>query len=145
MPNWIRAGIAYFAVVFAIGFLLGIIRVTLVVPRVGLLVAVAFEVPLMVSASWIVCRRLVQRFGVAGTTPLRLGMGAVAFGILMIAEAALAVFLMGQSVAQHFASYGSAHAILGLAGQVAFALIPWVQRDTTKQSGVAIKRTTPQS
>ena len=129
MPNWVRAGIAYFVVVFAIGFLLGIIRVTLVVPRVGLLVAVAFELPLILCASWIVCRKLVERFGVARTTSLRLGMGGVAFGILMIAETVLAVFLMRQSVAEHFASYGSAHAILGLAGQVGFALIPWVQQN----------------
>ena len=48
------AGDAYFALVFAAGFLLGSIRVLIIIPRSGEAVVVGLELPIMLAVSWIV-------------------------------------------------------------------------------------------
>jgi hypothetical protein len=54
-------------------------------------------------------------------------MGGTAFVLLMLAEASLSIALFGRTIAEHLALYAHADHQLGLAGQIAFALIPTVQ------------------
>lgn len=122
-----RGGIVYFALVFAIGFGFGVVRQTLVIPRIGELAAVLLEVPLLLALAWPLCRRVVRRFAVAPLLADRLVMGLVAFGLLMLAELLLAVTLAGQTPAQHWARYAELPVQIGLAGQILFALIPLLQ------------------
>jgi len=124
MTAAIRAGIAYFAIVFCIGFGLGTIRVLFVIPRVGDLVAVMLELPVMLAGAWLVCGRLVTRWRVPDRPAPRAAMGTTAFALLMMAELALAVLVFGRTPAQHFGGYGHPAGLLGLAGQVVFALLP---------------------
>ena len=124
MSSSIRAGFFYFAIVFAIGFLLGTIRVLVLVPRMGELVSVLIEFPVILAASWIVCGRLIAGLRVPGHWRFRLTMGAVAFALLMVAELVLSVSLLGNSPAEHLARYRSLHGALGLAGQILFAAFP---------------------
>jgi hypothetical protein len=56
------------------------------------------------------------------------GTGAVAFVLLMLAEAALSVGLSGRTVTEHLALYGEPAHLLGLAGQMAFATFPLMRR-----------------
>ena len=51
-----KAGALYAIVVFSIGFILGTIRVLLLLPRLGETTAVIVEAPIMLAASWFVCR-----------------------------------------------------------------------------------------
>lgn len=122
-----RAGMAYFGIVFAVGFLLGTLRVLVLVPRLGETVAVITELPLMLIVSWLACRWLVARLDVAPVLAARAVMGAVAFALLMLGELAVAVLGFGRSLAEHLAHYREASASLGLAGQVGFALFPSLQ------------------
>jgi hypothetical protein len=124
MTAAIRAGIVYFAFVFIIGFGLGTIRVLFVIPRLGELVAVMLELPVMLGGAWLVCGRVISRWQVPDRAGPRAAMGAMAFVLLMIAELALAVLVFGRTPAQHFAAYGDAAGWLGLAGQIVFALLP---------------------
>ncbi|MDQ7010342.1 MAG: hypothetical protein Q9M29_00840, partial [Mariprofundaceae bacterium] len=62
----LQAGIAYFAMVFAAGFMLGIVRVMLLAPNVGETLAVAIELPIMLAVSWISCSMLIDRYSVSG-------------------------------------------------------------------------------
>ncbi|WP_296721406.1 hypothetical protein [Erythrobacter sp.] len=122
--NRAKAGLAYWGIIFALGFVLGTIRTLWLAPLVGLLPATALELPLMLTASWFAASWLMRRFGI-GTGGAALVVGALAFTLLMVAEYALAVVLARQTPAQWLAGLGQPHALLGLAGQVIFALIPW--------------------
>ena len=91
----LKAAAAYFALVFTLGFVLGTLRVTMLVPRLGELMAVMVELPLMLTAAWFICRGVVRHFGVPAAAGPRLAMGAVAFALLTMAEFALSVAVFG--------------------------------------------------
>ena len=120
------AAAAYWAAVFALGFVLGTIRVLWLAPLVGLLPATALELPFMLAASWLVAGLVIARFGVARSADA-LGVGGIAFALLMMAEGALAVAMMRQTPGEWLAQLGQPHALLGLGGQVVFAAIPWLR------------------
>jgi hypothetical protein len=124
MAAAIRGGLAYFALIFAIGFALGAIRIIYVIPRFGELPAVLLELPVMLASAWLICGWLVIRCRVPDRTAPRLAMGATAFAALMLAELALAMLLFGRTPAQHLDSYRSVAALFGLAGQLLFAGFP---------------------
>lgn len=119
----LAAAIAYFAVAFACGFVLGALREIVVAPRLGALAAVALEVPIMLAISWVAAGVLVRRFAVAATPAARLVMGGVAFTLLQIAELALAASL-GLPPAAYVAGFATAKGALGLAAQLVYALLP---------------------
>jgi hypothetical protein len=127
MHRLLRAGGLYFAIIFALGFGLGTIRVLLLVPRLGAVTSELLELPIILSAAWIVCNRLITHFQVPHHWQARLTMGAIAFALLMMAEAGLSVWLFGNSITAHLASYRSLYGGLGLLGQVIFATFPLVQ------------------
>ena len=95
------AGGAYFALVFAAGFLLSSIRVLIIIPRSGEAVVVGLELLIMLAVSWIVCRRLIGRIDVAAMLTPRLIMGGLAFAILMLAELGVSTQVLGRSVSEH--------------------------------------------
>jgi ABC-type uncharacterized transport system permease subunit len=121
------AGLAYFAVVFAAGFVLGTLRVLVLAPYVGETGAVLAELPVMLALSWLVCGGLIRRLAVPGEWRHRLAMGGVAFVLLMVAELAVSVLAFGRTPAEHLETYRSWNAALGLAAQLAFAAFPLVR------------------
>ena len=123
MQGVLSAALAYWAFVFAAGSVLGTLRVTLLAPQVGPLAAVACEVPLMLVISLWGAARVLRRWPLAGRTA-RLAMGAVAFALLIAAEAALARLAFGQALSGWAQDIATPHGALGFAGQVVFALIP---------------------
>ena len=125
----IKAGILYFAIVFGAGFILGTLRVIVLMPVIGELASVTLELPIMLFISWLACSKLVSHFSIPTKVPHRLAMGALAFGLLMLAEFGLSVFAFNQSAAEYFVHLVTASGLLGLAGQIAFAFIPlWLPR-----------------
>jgi vacuolar-type H+-ATPase subunit I/STV1 len=127
MSNAMRAGFLYFIIVFGIGFLLGTIRVLTLIPRLGELISTLVELPIILSAAWIVCGLLVVRLRVPPQWQSRLTMGVLAFALLMMAESGLAVWLFGRTIPEHLESYWLLPQAIGLAGQVIFALFPLLQ------------------
>jgi len=123
----IKAAAAYFALVFTVGFVLGTLRVTVLVPALGELVAVMVELPLMLTASWFICRRVVRHFGVPAAAGPRLAMGAAAFVLLMVVEFTLSVAAFGRTPGAFFTGLATPAGLLGLAGQALFGLWPWWQ------------------
>jgi hypothetical protein len=123
-------GTVYVAAVFAAGFVLGVLRTLVLVPLLGELGAVLVELPVILTISWLVCARILRRWPLS--PPSAVGMGTIAFLLLMGAEAGLSTLLAGRSLAEHLALYSQLPHQVGLAGQLAFALFPWIQARRTQ-------------
>jgi hypothetical protein len=116
----IKAATIYFAIVFGIGFVLGAIRVQWIVPRLGLRNAELLEQPLMLIAVFLTARWVVLKFGSKLTRTEILSIGLIAFGILILVEVMVVLFL--QPVRAGDALSGIAYFLnLGM-----FALMPWL-------------------
>ncbi len=124
MLHGLLAGVRYFAIVFAIAFVFGTARTLWLSPHVGDIAAVMIEMPFVLATSWLTCRRLVLRLP-PGMAP-RLAMGIAAFLLLMVAEFGLAVFAFGRSPAAYGAALLTIAGLIGLAGQIGFAILPLV-------------------
>ena len=123
-----RAGPAYFAAVFAAGFVLGTIRVVAFVPRFGETASVLLEAPVILAVSWMASAWATRKFRVSNTALPRLLMGAVAFSLLMLAELGVSVFIFDRSIEDHLAQYRSLPGLIGLFAQIVFAFFPLMQR-----------------
>jgi hypothetical protein len=127
VPAALIAGVQYFAIVFAAGFVLGTLRMTVFVPRIGELAAVALEVPAMLAISWLVCARIVRARRVPRNAAARLAMGGLALALLLGAEWALGFALSGRGAGEQLAAWLAPAGLLGLGAQLAFALVPLAQ------------------
>jgi hypothetical protein len=123
----LKAGLAYSAIVFWIGFVLGAFRVLILVPFLGTIAAAVVELPFMLAVSWIACQWVIERFSVSNRAIHRFAMGGLAFGLLMALEVGVSVFGFGQTVAEHFGTYREASAVIGLTAQILFALMPVIR------------------
>jgi len=124
----IQAGLLYCAVVFAVGFLLGAVRVFWVEPLAGELSSVALEAPIMLAVAWTVCGWMTEHFEVSDHLLDRVLMGSVALIFLLTAEIALALFVQRRSLLEFFQSYGRSALLLGLVAQLGFAVFPLLRR-----------------
>ncbi len=123
----LRAGITYTLAVFVVAFAVGAIRVTLVAPRTGALLAVLLEAPIVLAVSWQVSRWCTRRLHVSREPRVRALMGAVAFTALMLLELGFSVLLFGETFGNFLAKYSTLPGVVGLATQAGFAIIPWIQ------------------
>lgn len=121
------AGGLYFLAAFALGFVLGAIRVLAVTPRLGELGAVLLELPFMLAASWALSAAITRRLAIPPSLPPRLAMGLIGFALLMTGETLLGLYGFGQDLDRQLAHFATMAGAIGLAGQAAFALIPLLQ------------------
>jgi len=99
----IEAGFFYFLLVFGAGFLLGPIRILLLVPRVGTRTAELLEAPLMSLVIIISAKFVIRRCDLV-TTLGRVSIGCIALGLLLVAEFSLVLWLRGMSVGDYLAT-----------------------------------------
>jgi hypothetical protein len=122
----LKAGLAYFALVFGAGFVLGSIRVPLLVPRFGERVAELVEMPIMFVLIVASARFIVRRFSLPGDTAARLGAGFLALALLLTAEVLLAVALQERTLGEYVASRDPVSGTVYLAMLALFAVMPLV-------------------
>ena len=96
----LRAALAYFTLVFGAGFLLGVARVLLLVPRLGARTAELLEMPVMLLVIVLAARWTGRRFEAARAVGGAWAVGLLALALLSGAEIALAAGLRGLSPAQ---------------------------------------------
>lgn len=118
----LRLGLSYFVVVFAFGFLLGVLRTLLLEPRLGADVAELLELPVMAAISWQVARWLVARSRLARVA--RFAAGAIALACLLACEFTVVLALQERSLAQWAASRASLAGAAWALAMVLFALFP---------------------
>lgn len=104
--------------------MLGPLRILWVAPRIGTRMAELWEAPIMLVTSIVAARQIVRRMAVPLTLSNRLGMGAIALGLMLIAEFTLVLWLRGLSISQYLAARDSvAEAVYHLM-LVIFAALP---------------------
>lgn len=124
MPRTLAAAATYFAIVFSLAFMLGVVRTLFVAPRTGDVVAVLIETPLILFISWLAAVWTTRRFSVPAKARPRLAMGLIAFALLMAVETALSLLLFDRPLAQQFAAYATPAGAIGLLGQTVFGFMP---------------------
>jgi hypothetical protein len=128
------AGFAYFALVFTAGVGLGVVRAFAVAPCLGATAAVLLELPAMLLILWLVCGWSIRFFGVSEGFRTRLAMGALAFVMLIAAELLLSLLPGNGSTGGVLAVYHTPAGLIGLAGQLAFALFPLAPRRSARKA-----------
>lgn len=119
-----KAASTYFALTFAAGFVLGMVRVPFVVPRLGERTAELIEMPLMLLVVILSARFVVRRFRLDSTLATRLQVGLIALALLLAVEFSVVLALRGLTIGDYIATRdpiaGSAYAIM----LVLFGLMP---------------------
>ena len=124
----LRPGVVYFSLVFAVGFVLGTIRVLVVVPLLGERAAELLEAPLMLVASFLAARWVVRRFQISRGARRRLPVGLIALLLLLVAEVLVVVLIRGLSLEEYIASRDPVAGAVYLGALAIFALMPWLVR-----------------
>ncbi len=117
----VRAGLLYAVALFAIGLALALVRIPILVPRIGETAAVLIELPLMLAAAWHLSRAIVRRAGLPHNG--RVLMGAVYLPTLLLFELLLGLALGGSPQAI-MADWVRLPGLFGLAAQALAALFP---------------------
>jgi endonuclease/exonuclease/phosphatase (EEP) superfamily protein YafD len=121
-----KAGVAYFALVFGAGFVLGSVRVPFLVPRVGARVAELIEMPFMFVVVLLSARFVARRFALPASVAARLGAGLLALALLLVAEAVLVVALQGKALGEYIADRDPVSGGVYVAMLALFALMPLI-------------------
>jgi hypothetical protein len=126
------AATAYFLAVFALGFALGTIRVIFVAPLFGELIATLAELPVMLIASYFICRWALNHWGVSSRRSIRWTMVPMFLLLLFAFETLLGMALFGRTLSEQLAALATLAGALGLSAQVIAALLPvFVGKDVT--------------
>jgi hypothetical protein len=120
----LRPAFLYFAVVFGAGFILGPIRILLVVPRIGVRSAELMEAPIMLAVTIVASRWIVRRFPELSSVASRLAMGSFALLLMLGAEFLLAWILQGASIREYVAAKDPVSGSVYYALLIVFALLP---------------------
>lgn len=118
------AALAYFAIAFGIGFLLGTIRVTWLIPRLGVRYAELAEMPIMLLAVFFVARWVTQYFAVPPAATAWLIVGISALICLLLVEFTVVLWLQGITIAESFANRDLISGAAYIVSLILFALMP---------------------
>jgi hypothetical protein len=120
----LKAGVIYFLLVFAVGWILGPIRELWAVPHLGRVTAMLSEAVIMLIAMIVAARWVIRRFEVPQTLSDTLSIGLIAIGLLLPAESAGVRWVRGLSLQEYLASFVTAPGIISLVMFLLFASMP---------------------
>ena len=127
MSKTVQAGLVYFALVLGTGFALGVVRVPLLVPRIGERWAELAEMPIMATVIYVAAGFILRRFPEVATPSKSLKAGFLALALSVATELALATVLQDRTLAEFIASRdkvsGSVYVVLLLV----FAVMPRIR------------------
>jgi len=120
----LKAGLIYFLLIFALGWVLGPIRELWAVPQFGRITALLFEAVMMLIAMVVSSRWVMRRFNVPQTLGSTIPMGLVALAILAPAEIAGVLWVRGLSRREYLASFVTTSGVISLVMFLLFAAMP---------------------
>jgi hypothetical protein len=98
MKETLKAGVLYFVLVFAVGFVLGTIRTLWAVPRFGVRAAELTEAPIMLGVSILAARWAVRHVGIPPLWPRRLALGCIALALMLLVEFSVVLWVRGLTI-----------------------------------------------
>src|ERR1700730_12152888 len=122
----LKAGVIYFLLVFAVGWILGPIRELWAVPHFDRMVAMLSEAVIMLIAMMVAARWVIRRFEVPQTLSATLSIGLIAIGLLFPAEIAGVVWVRGLSLREYLASFLIGPGLISLMMFLVFGAMPTV-------------------
>jgi hypothetical protein len=120
----VAPALTYFAIVFGVGFLLGIVRVIWLVPQLGFRYAELIEMPFMLLAVFFAARRVTQYFAVPSIASTRLTVGIAALICLLIVEYAVVLWLQDITIAESFSKRDPISGTFYAISLILFSLMP---------------------
>ncbi len=114
----------YFAIVFAVGFVLGPIRVLWLEPPLGPTLAVLCELPFLLIAMAVSARWVPRWIDLDRRSNVLAAMGIMALVLQQIADFAVGFVLRGFTPAQQLAYFGTPAGLIYLVSLLAFAAMP---------------------
>lgn len=107
----VRAGGVYFLVALGVGFVLEIVRLEVIALHISELIARLLEVPNTLVAMIIGAKWTIDRFHLPPLPRIRLGIGFVAFVLMILTESAIVLPLHGLTIDEYMALQ---HAVVGV-------------------------------
>lgn len=124
MSKSIQASLVYFAIVLGTGLVLGVFRVSFLVPRVGERCAELAEMPFMATVIFISAGYILRRFPEIGQPSWSLITGILALVLTVATELTLATILQNRSLAEFIATRDIISGSVYIALLVVFAMMP---------------------
>lgn len=121
----VLAAVVYFLMVFGTGFVLGPVRILLLVPRIGERWAELAEMPVMLTACFLAARWVCRRFAMPARASPRVIMGLLAMVLLLTAEFGLVLSLRGMTVAEYLATRDPVSGTAYYLAVAVFGALPW--------------------
>jgi hypothetical protein len=124
VPQTIRAGFIYFALVLGTGFILGALRVPFLVPRIGERWAELAEMPMMATVIFWAAGYILRRFPDIRSPARSLLAGLLAFVLSVFAEVGLAMLLQDNTLSEFISSRDKVSGAVYVALLLVFAVMP---------------------
>jgi hypothetical protein len=118
------AAALYFAIVFAVGFLLGPVRVLWLEPRVGPILATACEAPFLLAAMVVVARWVPRLVRLPLDRASLLLMGGGALVLQQVADFAVGIGLRDIGPSEQLAQFTTLQGLIYAALLIAFVVMP---------------------
>ena len=124
MSKTIQAGLVYFAIVLGTGFVLGVLRVPFLVPRIGERWAELAEMPIMATVIFIAAGYILRRFPEIRQPGRSLMAGVLALILSVSAELSLATVLQDRTLGEFVSSRDKVSGSVYIALLLVFAAMP---------------------
>ncbi len=122
----LKAGVLYFILVFAAGFVLGTVRILWLAPHFGTRYAELMEAPIMLAVIIFAARWVVRRVVTSTAAPRLLAVGFIALGLLLATEFSVVLWLQGLTIESYLARRDPIAGTVYLIMLGVFALMPLV-------------------
>lgn len=126
MTTILKAGLLYFITVFAVGFVLGSIRVPFLVPRLGERYAELIELPFLLIAIVLCAGWIVRRYRLNGEALSAAASGLIAAVLLILVEFSVVLALRGMSIDDYLEQRDPVAAAAYYGAVAIFAVMPLI-------------------
>ena len=124
MSKTIRAALVYYAIVLGTGFVLGMFRVQILVPRIGERWAELSEMPIMAAVIFLAAGYVLRHFPEICSAGRSLAAGFLALAFSVAAELGLAVVIQNQTLAEFTRSRDKISGSVYIGLLLVFAVMP---------------------